>query len=282
MKDILNFIELLFSENNIEKLLKTIISKTKEYIGADRGTLFLYNEEENILESIVLHGDNIQKIKLPIDTKSIAGYSFTKNQMLNIKDVYDEAELKNIDENINHDKKWDKLTGYRTKSILAIPINRGEKKLGVLELINKEPYFSKDDEEKAKLIAKFIGIALDNAIVSSKMLQKQKEEKTIIENIAEAVAITDLEMKILEVNSSFMEMVGFRYSFDEIEGNFLHKVLKELSQNLQEKTDKVKNHWIPEEIISELIKVKILPVITKEFNEEKLKKLVYIFKYPKG
>jgi len=282
MKDIFTFLELIFSENDIEKLLRTIIFHTTDYIGADRCTLFLYNEEEKILESIVIQGKNIEKIKLPIDESSIAGFSFYKNKLLNIKNAYDENELKNIDNNLKHNKKWDEITGYKTISILAVPIKKGNKKLGVLELINKKPFFTKEDEEKIKLIVKFIGIALDNAINIMKMVQKQEEERRIIENIAEAVVITDTEMKIIEVNSSFMEMIGFRYTFQQVKNDYLYKILSEISEEIIDKTNKVKENGISFEIISELIKIKIFPVIIKEFNEEKLKKLVYIFKYPKG
>ncbi len=198
------------------------------------------------------------------------------------KKIHDDLINGIIDKNLKHNKKWDEISGYKTKSILSIPIEKGNKKLGILELINKEPYFTKEDEEKIKLIVKFIGIALDNAINIVKMIQKQEEEKTIIENIAEAIVITDTEMKIIEVNSSFMEMIGFRYSFEQIKNEYIYKILNEIAQEIKEKTNKLKENWISSEITYELLRIKILPVITKEFNEEKLKKIVYIFKYPKG
>ncbi|RMA97617.1 GAF domain-containing protein [Hydrogenothermus marinus] len=282
MKNVLNFLEVLFSENDIEKLLKNIISYTKEYIKADRGTLYLYNEENNSLESIVIEGENISKIELKIDKNSITGYAFLEDKILNIKDVYDEKNLKKIDKNLKHNEELDKKIGYKIKSILVIPIKKGNKKLGILELIKKEKSFSKKDEEKLNLIAKFIGIALYNSLTIVNILQKQEEKKILIENIAEAIVITDLDMKILEVNSSFMEMLGFRYTFGEIKDRYLPDILSEISKELIQKTENVKKSWIADELLSDLIKIKILPVIIKDFNKEKLKKIIYIFKYPKG
>ena len=142
MDNMLSFLEILFSETDIEKVLKNIILHIKDIIKADRTTLFIYNKEENVLESIIITGENITKIKLPINSSSIAGFTFLKDKIVNIKDVYDEKELKNIDPQLEHDKSWDKKTGYRTKSILAVPIKKGNQKLGVLELINKEPFFT--------------------------------------------------------------------------------------------------------------------------------------------
>ena len=133
-----------------------------------------------------------------------------------------------------------------------------------------------------KEISKFIAIAIENALNISKIMQNQKEEKVIIENIAEAVAITDLNLNLIEINASFMEMIGYRYSLDEIKNYKLHEILEELKNLLQQKSEIVKEKFIPTEISLELLKVKITPVIINEFGEEKLKKLVFIFKYPKG
>ncbi len=282
MDNMLSFLEILFSETDIEKVLKNIIFHIKDIIKADRTTLFIYNPEENILESIIITGENITKIKLPINKSSIAGYTFLKDKIINIKDAYNDNELKSIDPQLKHDKSWDVKTGYKTKSILAIPIKRGSQKLGVLELINKEPYFTKEDEEKLKEVSKFIAIAIENALNISKIMQKQKEEKVIIENIAEAVAITDLNLNLIEINASFMEMIGYRYSLDEIKNYSLSYILEEFKDTLEEKARIVKEKYIPTEINLELIKIKITPVIVSEFGEEKLKKLVFIFKYPKG
>jgi PAS domain S-box-containing protein len=282
MNDLLSFLETLFSDTDIENVIKNIIYHTKDVVNADRTTLFIYNEEENILESIVATGEDIIKIKLPVNSQSIAGYTFLKDKIVNIKDVYDENELKNIDTQLKHDKTLDKKTGYRTKSILAIPVKKGNKKLGVLELINKEPFFTKEDEKKLKKISKFIAIALENALHVYKLMQKQEEEKSIIENIAEAIAITDVNLKILDVNPSFLEMTGYRYNFENLKNEKITKVLSELKEFIEAKIKVVRKKLLPVEINLELVKVKILPIIVSEFNETKLKKFIFIFKYPKG
>lgn len=279
---ILEFLELLFSEIGIEKVLKNILTNVKTIFKADRVTLFLYNQEEDVLESIIVSVDELVKIKIPVNKTSIAGYTFITKKLVNIQDVYNEKELKKIDPYLSHDKTWDKKYKYKTKSILAVPILKGEKALGVLEVINKEPYFTQKDEELIKLIIKFIALSVDNSLNIYKLYQKTEEEKIIIENISESVAITDQNFKIVDVNTSFLEMLGYRYDYEDIKGMMIEDILGEIGSIIKENSDKIKNGYLPVDLNFEFIKIKIIPIFLEQFGEEKLNKIIFIFKYPKG
>lgn len=279
---ILEFLGILFSETDIEKVLKNILTNVKDIFKADRVTLFLYNQEEDILESIMVLGDDLVKIRIPVNKASIAGYTFITKKTVNIKDVYDEEELKKIDPSLSHDKSWDKKYDYRTKSILSVPILKGENVLGVLEVINKDPYFSEEDEELIKLVIKFIALSVDNSLNIYNLHQKTEEEKIIIENISESVAITDHNFKIVDVNTSFLEMIGYRYDYEHIKGMMIEEILSEVGSVIKEISDKIKSSYLPIDLNFEFIKIKIIPVFLKKFGEEKLNKIIFIFKYPKG
>ena len=58
--------------------------------------------------------------------------------MINIADVYNDAELAKIDPQLNFNKSWDEKSGFRTKQVLAAPIAFENKLLGVIQLINKK------------------------------------------------------------------------------------------------------------------------------------------------
>ncbi|MCX7738838.1 MAG: GAF domain-containing protein [Hydrogenothermaceae bacterium] len=284
-KEIIPFIESIFSQRDIFQILKNITIYTKDLVQAERVTLFLYNEEENILESIVVTGDNISKINVDINYSSIAGYTFLTNKVLNIKDVYDEEEIKSIHQDLRHDKRWDIQFKYRTKSLFSLPIVRGDRGLGVLQLINKknqEQMFLQEDEKLVVALSKFIAIALEDGLTIYNLIHKEKEKKLIIESISEAITVTDAKLRIVDYNYSFLEMIGFRWDSESIVGIEITKILNEIGYVLLEKVQECREKSISSELLLNLLKVKIIPLITDEFGEKKLKKFVFIFRYPKG
>jgi HD-GYP domain-containing protein (c-di-GMP phosphodiesterase class II) len=75
---------------------------------------------------------------IPIDRKSIAGYVATTNRPLRIDDAYFLAPDAEYSINRSFDKKY----GYRTKSMLTIPMaDHNEEVIGVLQLINRKRDF---------------------------------------------------------------------------------------------------------------------------------------------
>src|SRR5712692_8025634 len=78
--------------------------------------------------------------RLTISEHSIAGYVGLSKKMLNLKDVYDEGELKSHNPNLRFLQEVDKRTGYRTKQMLVSPVvEPGSTELvGVVQLINNK------------------------------------------------------------------------------------------------------------------------------------------------
>lgn len=109
--------------------------------------------------------------------------------MINIADVYNDAELAKIDPHLNFNKSWDEKTGFRTKQVLAGPIPFENKLLGVIQLINKKnsPAFTKLDEKVIIEIARVLGIAFRNQF---KMVHTTRFDYLISHNI-----IMDNELK---------------------------------------------------------------------------------------
>ena len=90
---------------------------------ADRLTIYIMGEDKASIISKVKTGLNSFKdLKLPIAEHSIAGYVGLSRKMLNLRDVYDDAELKGHNPNLRFLQEVDKRTGYRTKQMLVAPI----------------------------------------------------------------------------------------------------------------------------------------------------------------
>lgn len=159
------------AEIDLDRLLKTIAEQTKFALKADRCTVFLIDKERNELWSKVALGiDNHKEIRFPID-KGLAGHSALTGETVNIKNAYSDNRF---------NKEIDAQTGYKTSTILCMPIrNLKYEVIGVFQVINKfDGNFTEADEDLLVTIGASAGIALENNRLfetQQKMLSEQKK-----------------------------------------------------------------------------------------------------------
>ena len=169
----------LSAEHDIERLLEDIVARTKEITEADGGTLYLIENNKLLFKVVQTDTLNIKmggksgKITwspLPMyledgrpNKKMVAVMCALEGRVINIPDVY-KAEGFSFDGT----KKFDKSTGYRSKSMLVIPLHDHENKIiGVLQLINKQDFlnnrvipFSQEDETITLSLASQAAVAI--------------------------------------------------------------------------------------------------------------------------
>ncbi|WP_414529951.1 GAF domain-containing protein [Nodularia chucula] len=125
-------------ETILEEMLHSITLKTGELLGADRTTIFLLDEEKQELWSILAEGEGKAslEIRIPAD-KGIAGEVATFKKVINIPfDFYQDPRS-------TFAQAQDKRTGYRTYTMLALPLLNEEGKLvAVVQLLNKLKSFN--------------------------------------------------------------------------------------------------------------------------------------------
>ena len=174
--------------NDYDLILESILSETRKFLNADAGTIYI--KKDNFLKFHYFQNDTVlkdqsegkkhrfSKLKLPINNESIAGYSANNLKTLNIDDVYF------LDNNLPYkfNKNYDISTGYRTKSVITIPITGSNNNLlGVMQIINKlDPNytnekrvipFSKEDEEVfVKYFSIQAGIAIESAMLTREIV----------------------------------------------------------------------------------------------------------------
>ncbi len=172
----------LSAETNRNKLLEMILDLAVQFTNSDGGTLYTMSDDEKFLEfqvvfnkSLNVHmGGTKEEItwpKLPLykedgsdNREMVAVLSAIDNRLINIEDVY-EAEGSNFDGT----KKFDQSTGYRSKSMLVIPMqNYDGDVVGVLQLINKQNKddivvsYDEDNEENTKSLAAQAAMSITN------------------------------------------------------------------------------------------------------------------------
>jgi adenylate cyclase len=120
-------------ETLLQEMLHSITLKTGELLGADRTTIFLLDEEKQELWSILAEGEGDRSLEIRIPAnKGIAGEVATFKQVINIPfDFYNDPRS-------HFAQEQEKRTGYRTYTMLALPLlNEHGQLVAVVQLLNK-------------------------------------------------------------------------------------------------------------------------------------------------
>jgi len=166
---------------DIDLLLEKILGEARIFTNCDAGSIYV--KEGDSLQFKYAQNDTIQRrlppgrklpyssFSAPIDNSSIAGYVAANGSILNIADVYE------LDTSypFSFNRSYDDLTGYRTCSMLTIPLkNLHGDIIGVLQLINAMARpgnivpFAPDEEN----IIVYYAISAANAIERAKMTRE--------------------------------------------------------------------------------------------------------------
>jgi type II secretory ATPase GspE/PulE/Tfp pilus assembly ATPase PilB-like protein len=179
---------------NIDEIMLEVSTDICNLFNADRLTIYTIGEDKQTIISKVKTGLNSFKdLKLPIAEHSIAGYVALSKKMLNLKDVYDEGELRLNNPNLRFLQEVDKRTGYRTKQMLVAPVlEAGSGDLiGVVQLINNKagvPYGALA-EEGVQELAQTLAIAF-------KQRQKPQVLKTKYDLLVSDAVISAAEFEL--------------------------------------------------------------------------------------
>lgn len=184
---------------DITELLKVIAEETKIAMQADRCTVFLLDKDKNELWSKVALGMDSKEIRFPVD-KGLAGYVVRTGESVNIEDAY-------------HDDRFnpevDKETGYKTKTILCMPIkNNNQEIIGAFQVLNKaHGIFTKNDEDLLVAIGGSASIALENAQLFEQQKELYKEQKLLFESFINTLAASiDARDKITAGHSNRVKL----------------------------------------------------------------------------
>ena len=169
--------------HDLNTLLEMIVDQARNFTYADAGTLYII--EDNTLHFKIVQNDSL-KIRLgggaetipfaPIELieSNVSAYVALKGVSVNIPDVYDTNLF-----DFTGPKKFDKSTGYRSQSMLVVPMRNHENDvIGVLQLLNatnplsKEVVsFSQDYENLCESLASQAAVSITNAKLIANMTE---------------------------------------------------------------------------------------------------------------
>jgi len=182
----------LSAATDVDVLCDKILTGAMELTNADGGSLYRLSDDKTALEFVIvlthsldiyMGGNSGQEIQFPaipllLDGKpnknNVVSSSVHDEKTINISDVYHTEGF-----DFTGTRKFDQQTGYRTQSILTIPLkNHHNDIIGVLQLINAKDEstgrtleFSIADQQLAESLASQAAVAITN----NKLIEEQRE-----------------------------------------------------------------------------------------------------------
>jgi len=169
LEQILEVTRKLAAPFDLDTMLTEVVDAARNILGAERGTVFLYEPDTD--ELVVRVGTGLDVIRIPAD-KGIVGESARTRKLINVPDCY-------ADERFN--RAIDKQTGYRSRCMLTIPLVGYEDSLvGVLQLLNKnDGVFDAQDEFVSTALAAQAAVVLHRVKMTETLIATEKLDREI-------------------------------------------------------------------------------------------------------
>ncbi|MBI2296339.1 MAG: Flp pilus assembly complex ATPase component TadA [Betaproteobacteria bacterium] len=253
----------IHATKNIDEIIIELSQDLCNLFNADRLTIYLLSEDKGSIVSKVKTGLNSFKdIKLPINEQSIAGFVAAHKRTINVRDVYDDGELKSFSPQLNFLKAVDAKTGYRTKQMLVAPVLEAKSKelVGVVQIINSktgQPFLPVMEEGVVHL-TETLSIALrqrqgpmmqvrtkydglvTNAVISAEELELAQRSARRKNLEIETVLIDEFQVKLPALGDALSSYFGVPYE------PFKSDRIKppDLMKNMSREFCQI-NQWIP-------------------------------------
>jgi phosphoserine phosphatase RsbU/P len=161
---------LISSSLNLDQILENVMAISKQVMNADASSLMLIDEKTNELVYQVALGKVGEKLKQEFRLKlgqGIAGTVAQEGKPLLLEDAYTHPKFH---------RAHDDATGYRTKSMITVPLKIGERITGVAQVINRldGSVFDADDLELFIALCGMAAIAIENAQMHKSLMEKQR------------------------------------------------------------------------------------------------------------
>src|SRR3989454_6845502 len=252
----------IHATNNIDEIMLEVSADICALFNADRLTIYSVGEDRQAIVSKVKTGLNSFKdLKLPIAEHSIAGYVALAKRTVNLKDVYDDGELRALNANLRFLQEVDKRTGYRTKQMLVAPIvEPGTSELiGVIQIINNKtgvPFGGLAEEgvhelaqtlaiafkqrQKPQLVKTKYDYLIADAVLSAgefELASRQARKKAVD---VEQVLTEEFQVKIPAIGGALSKFFGVPYEPFKQDRVKPMDLLKNLKREYVES-----NQWLP-------------------------------------
>lgn len=187
LKKIIEIEHSLTTVKDLDVLLESILTEARKIVHADAGSIYIVEDDclkikyaqNDTQRKKLSHGEKLPYVyfSVPISEQSISGYCVVSGEFVNVVDAYEIPK----DMPYTFNKLTDIETGYRTRSMLTVPLKMGNGRiLGVLQIINAQDEdgnvvpFDEEAELYIKHFASNATQALEHAYLTKNMIMRMQ------------------------------------------------------------------------------------------------------------
>jgi signal transduction histidine kinase len=179
LTNLVNLSSLINSSLETQEALNNALMSVEQSLNAEVSSIFEVDHGKGELFILLARGpgsDKIKSMRLKIGD-GIAGWVAQTEKPLICSDPYADARFS---------RHFDDQSGFRTRSILCVPLKSRDRLVGVVEVINKQEAqgFTEEDLEVLTMLGNMIGPALENAQLYGRLKEKlslTREELKVVE-----------------------------------------------------------------------------------------------------
>jgi signal transduction histidine kinase len=174
----------------LQPFLESLIAAAGELIGCETASILELERDGKQLHFLALpwfHRDRLGPLKVPVKN-SIAGWVHENGKSAIISDAAAEPR---------HFKGADKVSGFITQSLMAVPITFQGEKLGVFEAVNKtnQAHYTEEDLTILETLAVQAAVAMHNTRLLNEVKLSQEQSARLDLLKSNFIAITSHELR---------------------------------------------------------------------------------------
>ncbi len=179
---------------DLNAVLAKVLSLMVDTLGADRGSIFLFDAEGQVSQHILARrnlppAESAQIVSTVLD-KGLAGWVVRHQQPALVEDTLT-------------DERWHHLPGdqWSTRSAIAVPLLHRGQLNGLLTLMHSQPgAFTPPHLELATAIAAQAATAVENARLFTRVRDERAVLEALINGVQQPIIVTDAQNRVRYVN----------------------------------------------------------------------------------
>ncbi len=207
----------------LDELLRLLMDTAAEITGAEAGSVLLLDRSTGELVFAIVTGEgSVELSDVRLESgEGIAGWVVKSGKPAMVNDVSSDDR---------HTASTDDRTGFRTESLLAVPMFSGDRVIGVIEAVNKKHgVFDDSDLSALNAFAGFASVAISNArgfeelTVQNKELRRQVSERWTLVGISPQISALREFIDRIAATSTTILITGESGTGKEVVAHQIHQ-----------------------------------------------------------
>ncbi|MCB9419682.1 MAG: GAF domain-containing protein [Ardenticatenaceae bacterium] len=202
LNTLIDITQTITSSLDLNEVIRMTIKQVHDSWDIEASSVWLLDETEQSLRVLTNVGtpmEILSQVKVPIG-RGFVGHVAQKGKWIYTNDAHAHPVFYS---------EVDELTGFKTRSLLCVPLLFGGKIIGVMQLLNKiDDTFDDQDVERALTIASAIAIAVTNALLFKDAATRKQHLEATLEHTNHPILIMDRAGHVSLLNKNARTRLG--------------------------------------------------------------------------